>query len=74
VSTAKLFLSRIPQLLRSSLVSGHKKTKGRVVESAGIRTYRKRSGPNRCHYRLGVDGVVADKAQTYCPRLERLVP
>ena len=22
----------------------------------------------------GVDGVVADKAQTYCPRLERLVP
>ncbi|HSF57628.1 MAG TPA: hypothetical protein VLD83_06125 [Candidatus Binatia bacterium] len=22
----------------------------------------------------GVDGVVADKAQTHCPRLERLVP
>ena len=22
----------------------------------------------------GVDGVVADKARTYCPRLERLVP
>jgi hypothetical protein len=50
------------------------KTKGRVVESAGIRSYKKRSGPDRWHNRPGVDRVAADKAQSYCPRLERLVP
>src|SRR5215475_2333285 len=61
-------------LLRSSLVSRHTRLKGRVVESAGIRSYRERSGPDRWHNRPGVDGVVADKAQTHCPRLERLVP
>src|SRR4030095_11180244 len=38
-------------LLRSSLVSKYTRTKGRVVESAGIRFYRKRSGPDRCHNR-----------------------
>src|SRR5262245_20269312 len=61
-------------LLGSSLVSRHTRLKGRVVESAGIRPYRERSGPDRWHSRHGVDGVVADKAQTHCPRLERLVP
>src|SRR5262245_53091557 len=59
---------------RSSLVSRHTRLRGRVVESAGIRSYRERSGPDRWHNRPGVDGVVADKAQTHCPRLERLVP
>ena len=59
-------------LLRSSLVSRHTRLKERVVESAGIRSYRERSGPDRWHNRPGVDGVVADKAQTHCPRLERL--
>src|SRR5215813_11167939 len=54
--------------------SRHTRLKGRVVESAGIRSYRERSGPDRWHNRPGVDGVVADKAQTHCPRLERLVP
>ena len=44
------------------------------MESVGIRSYRERSGPDRWPKRPGVDGVVADKAQTHCPRLERLVP
>jgi len=44
------------------------------VESAGIRSYPERSGPDRWHNRPGVDGVVADRTQTHCPRLERLVP
>jgi hypothetical protein len=44
------------------------------MESAGIRTYWKRSGPGRQNNRPGVDGVTADKPQTYCPRLEGLVP
>ena len=56
------------------MVSRNTRLKGRVVESAGIRSYRERSGPDRWHNRPGVDGVVADKAQTHCPRLERLVP
>jgi hypothetical protein len=60
--------------LYSSLVSRHTRTKGRVVESAGIRFYRKRSGPDRGITTPGADRVVADKAQTHCPRLERLVP
>src|SRR5262245_38439184 len=64
----------VAYLLRSSLVSRHTRLKGRVVKSAGIRSYRERSGPDRWHNRPGVDGVVADKAQTHCPRLERLVP
>jgi hypothetical protein len=34
-------------LLRSSLVSRHSDNMGRVVESAGIRIYRKRLGPGR---------------------------
>jgi hypothetical protein len=55
----------VRDLLRSSLVSRHTRTKGRVVESAGIRTFRKRSGPGRRNNRPGVDRVVADKAQTY---------
>ena len=33
------------------MVSRHTRTKGRVVESAGIRFYRKRSGPDRWHNR-----------------------
>jgi hypothetical protein len=37
------------------------------MESAGIRTYRKRSGPDRWNNRPGVDWVVADKAPTHCP-------
>ena len=44
VERIRLLLS---ELLRSSLVSRHTRTKGRVVESAGIRFYRKRSGPDR---------------------------
>ena len=56
------------------MVSRHTRLKGRVVESAGIRSYRERSGPDRWHNPPGVDGVVADKTQTHCPRLERLVP
>ena len=40
VERIRLLLS---ELLRSSLVSRHTRTKGRVVESAGIRFYRKRS-------------------------------
>src|SRR5262247_3988057 len=39
------------QLLRSSLVSRHTRLKGRIVESAGIRSYRERSGPDRWHNR-----------------------
>ena len=35
---------------------------------------RMRSGPNRWNNRPGVDRVVADKAKTYCPRLEGLAP
>ena len=42
-----LTLSGSYYLLRSSLVSRHTRTKGRVVESAGILIYRKRSGPDR---------------------------
>jgi hypothetical protein len=41
----------LSKLLRSSLVSRHTRTKERVVESAGIRSYRKRSGPDRWHNR-----------------------
>jgi hypothetical protein len=44
------------------------------MESAGIRTYRKRSGPSFRNNPRGVDWVAADKPQTYCPRLEGLVP
>src|SRR5215813_3770956 len=61
-------------LLKSSLLVDIRDLRGRVVESTGIRSYRERSGPGRWHNRPGVDGVVADKAQTHCPRLERLVP
>src|SRR5215471_21435349 len=61
-------------LLRSSLLVGIRDLRGRVVESVGIRSYRERSGPDRSHNTPGVDGVVADKAQTPCPRLERIVP
>ena len=39
----------------------------------GHQTERNRSGPDRWNNLLGVDRVVADKAQTYCPRLEGLV-
>ena len=44
------------------------------MESAGIRSYRERSGLDRWRNRPGVDAVVADKAQTHGPRLKRLVP
>jgi hypothetical protein len=56
------------------MVNRHMRTKGRVVESAG--TERKRSVQARAVgiTASGVDRVVADKAQTYCARLEGLVP
>jgi hypothetical protein len=69
------------------LVSRHTITKGRVVESAGIRTYRKRSGPAAGITAPGLGWGGADNAQTHCPpfdftqggesiepRSERLVP
>jgi hypothetical protein len=63
---------RSAQPLRSSLVNRHTRTRGRVVESADIRTYRRRSGPDRWNNRPGMDWVVADKAPTHGPRSERL--
>jgi hypothetical protein len=40
------------------------------VESAGIRTYRKRSGRERWHNRpWSAVRVLVDKAKTHCPRL-----
>ncbi len=69
-----LKLFRLPILLRSLvIVSRHKATKGRVVESADTRTYRKRQARTVGLITLGADWVVADEAQTYCPRLEGLV-
>ena len=68
------FQKLLVSLPRSSLVSRHTITKGRVVESAGIRTYRKRSGPAAGITAPGLGLGRADKAQTHCPRSERLVP
>jgi len=56
------------------LVTSYTRTKGRVVESASTPTERMRSGPDRRNNVLGVDRVVAYKAQPHCPRLEGLVP
>jgi hypothetical protein len=55
-------------------VNRHSRMKGRVAESAGIRSQRTLS-----HSRLeistrGADRVAADEAQMPCPRLERLAP
>ena len=61
-------------LLRSSLVSRHTRLKGeswRVRASDPIGSVQARTVGITAP---GVDGVVADKAQTHCPRLERLVP
>ena len=65
---------RIRQLLRSSLVSRYLTTKGRAVESAGTRRESKSSAQSCNNPRPAADGVVADRAQTHCPRLEGLVP
>jgi hypothetical protein len=61
-------------LLRSSLVSRHTTTKGQGLEARA----RKRAGSVQARTvgitALGVERVVADKAQTHCPRLEGLAP
>src|SRR5262245_10444565 len=71
---SRSFLSQYGHLLRSSLVSRDTRHKGRVVKSAGIRSYRELQARTVGITAPGVDGVVVDKAQTHCPRLERLVP
>src|SRR5499426_2010299 len=48
---SRSFLSQYGHLLRSSLVSKHTRLKGRVVESAGIRSCREHSSPDRWHNR-----------------------
>src|SRR5262249_16728078 len=45
------FAGTIKELIGYSLVNRHTRLKGRVVESAGIRSYRERSGPDRWHNR-----------------------
>jgi hypothetical protein len=63
-----------PHLLRSLLVTRHTRTKGRVVESAGIQPKGSVQARTAGITAPGVDWVVADKAQTHCLRLEGLVP
>src|SRR5215510_10859487 len=46
---SRSFLSQYGHLLRSSSVSKHTRLKGRVVESAVIRSCREHSGPDRWH-------------------------
>src|SRR5215470_12113550 len=61
-------------LLRSSLLVDIRDLRGeswRVRASDPIGSVQARTVPITAS---GVDGVVADKAQTHCPRLERLVP
>src|SRR5215471_16993180 len=48
---SRSFLSQYGHLLRSSLVSKHTRLKGRVVKSAGIRSYREHSSPDHWHNR-----------------------
>ena len=48
--------------------------RGRVVESAGTKSKGSVQAWNVGITTRGADRVVADKAQTHCPRLEGLVP
>jgi hypothetical protein len=56
------------------LVSRHATDQGARRGERGHPNLKKRSGPGRWHNRPGADRVVGEKAQTYCLRLERLVP
>ncbi|HSE87175.1 MAG TPA: hypothetical protein VLJ79_13200 [Candidatus Binatia bacterium] len=57
------------------MATRHMRTKGRVVESAGTPQLKGSVQARTVGITTpGVDRVVADKGQTHCPRLERLVP
>src|SRR5262245_14368284 len=61
-------------ITKDFVVYRHKTSKGRVLENAGTRTYKRPLGPGRWNNRPGVDWVAADKSQAYCPRAEGIVP
>src|SRR5215510_7835491 len=48
-------------ITKDFVVYRHKTSKGRVLENAGTRTYKRPSGPGRWNNRPGVDWVAADK-------------